>query len=228
MSREGDDRMRGVDRFRRPGGSLLQVGNTHRCNIRNVRDASLCAPMKVLPILAALSLGPVAFGIYACSSSSGGSPSNPTGDAGAGDSAQPPFDSSLGDTSQPLVDSATDTGSSDSPITDGGVNRGPTTLNFGSVTGAGDCQSIWWDDAHQVLYVADGPGNQIWKWTDTAGFSLYAKVVDNPAADDAGDNQLDKLIQLAEGTLVVPRFGYGTYGAILTVAPDGGAGEVAD
>ncbi len=51
----------------------------------------------------------------------------------------------------------------------------------------------------------------------------YATVRDNPVLDDAGHTKLNGVTELADGTLVITRFGYGTAGALYTVPSDGGA-----
>jgi hypothetical protein len=195
--------------------------------------------MKVNRIALAAVFSTSAFALYACSSSStsgtktdAGADSGKQGDSGMAQDSATVIDSTVDtgnpqDTSPPPSDTAPPTDSSpptDAPA-EGGVNRGPTTLNF-DPNGTGEPASIWWDDAHQILYVADDHNNEIWTWTDSAGFNVFAPVQDDPAADDAGDNQLDKLVQTTNGTLLVPRFGFAKYGAILYVTPDGGTGSV--
>ncbi len=177
----------------------------------------------VAGMLAACSLG----GFLACSSSSsnGTSPSEDAGkDSGGGgmdgtmgtDSGGGGMDSgSMGDTG-----STTDTGSGD-----GGTDAGYTTLQF-DPTGTGSPDAIYWDDTKHVLYIVDDTNNQVWTYTDSAGFVKYATVPDNPALDDAGHTKLNGVTELADGTLVITRFGYGAGGALYTVSPDGGTATV--
>ena len=188
--------------------------------------------MKLLRVALATVLGTSLCALAACSSSSTkvtppGVDSGTKTDSGTAltDSGAATDSTTQGDTSAPPQDSGSSQDTS--TVTDGGINRGPATLAF-DPNGTGDPASIWWDDAHQILYVADDTHNSIWTWTDAAGFAMFGTLLDSPGADDAGDDQLDKLIETSSGTLVVVRFGFAKYGAILTLAPDGGAGQVAD
>lgn len=105
--------------------------------------------------------------------------------------------------------------------TDGGI----VTLSF-DPSGNGSPDAIYWDDAKQVLYIVDDFNNQVWTYTDANGFQKYATVPDNPVLDDAGETKLNGVTELADGTLVVTRFGYGIGGALYTVSPDGGSATV--
>lgn len=126
----------------------------------------------------------------------------------------------------------TDATTSDSGLTTGDAaitpdasdagDAGPITLQF-DPNGLGSPDAIYWDDTKQVLYIADDHGNQIWTYTDAAGFVKYATVPDDPFLTDAGKTKLNGITELADGTLVVTRFGYGTNGALYTVSPDGGS-----
>ncbi len=93
-------------------------------------------------------------------------------------------------------------------------------------TGTGSPDAIYWDDAKQILYIADDENNQVWTYTDTNGLQKLATVPDNAALDDAGHTKLNGVTELSDGTLVVTRFGYGNGGAIYTLSPDGGAATV--
>ncbi len=101
-------------------------------------------------------------------------------------------------------------------------DAGPITLQF-DPNGLGSPDAIYWDNTKQVLYIADDHGNQVWTYTDAAGFVKYATVPDDPFLTDAGKQKLNGITELADGTLVVARFGYGTNGALYTVSPDGGS-----
>lgn len=105
---------------------------------------------------------------------------------------------------------------SDPGATDAGVQieRGPKTL-----TVDGDSNGLWWDDAAQVLYLADDNGNRILKWTDAQGFGLV-KDLPAVAADSPG---LGQLVLTGDGTVVVTRFGGGTAGDVAFVPPSGDA-----
>jgi sugar lactone lactonase YvrE len=117
-----------------------------------------------------------------------------------------------------------DSPSESSPGTDSG-DAGYTTLQF-DPTGTGSPDAIYWDNTKQVLYIVDDVNNQVWTYTDANGFQKYAQVPDNPALDDAGHTKLNGVTELADGTLVVTRFGYGVGGALYTVSPDGGTATV--
>ncbi len=109
--------------------------------------------------------------------------------------------------------SACGDGQENPPGTDG-IERGPAIIEV-----EGDPNGLWWDDAEQVLYVADDNGNRILSWTDADGFSL---LHDLPAASPDGAG-LGQLVLTDDGTIVVTRFGYGTAGDVVFVPPSGEA-----
>lgn len=98
------------------------------------------------------------------------------------------------------------------------VERGPKAIAID-----GDPNGLWWDAAGQTLYVADDDGNRILRWTDAAGFALVANL---PTASPDGAG-LGQLVKLADGRLVVTRFGYGTTGSVVVVDSDGNSRELA-
>jgi hypothetical protein len=154
----------------------------------------------------------------ACGSSSNNN--NGTSDAGKSDSGGGLDSSSATDTGSAAdTGSATDTGS---PTDGGDGGPGYITLPF-DPSGTGSPDAIYWDNTKQILYIVDDTNNQVWTYTDAAGFVKYAQVPDNPALDDAGHTKLNGITELADGTLVVTRFGYGVGGALYTISPDGGA-----
>lgn len=199
----------------------------------------------ILSLLAASALG------YGCSSSDSSSPEpagsdsgtqsdSSTGDGGTSDSSTSDAstgdsstdDASAGDSSTDDAstgDSSTDADSSDSSEpTDGGQTDGdvgPQTLDF-DPNGTGSPDAIHWDDAKQTLYIVDDRDNQVWTYQDGVGFQKLATVPDDPALTDAGRTKLNGITELADGTLVITRFGYGTGGAIYTLSPDGGTTTV--
>jgi hypothetical protein len=89
---------------------------------------------------------------------------------------------------------------------DAGVDRGPTVLEVD-----GDPNGLWWDDTEEVLYVADDNGNRVLAWTDEAGFSLSQTM---PTAPEMGSG-LGQLVRTSDDTLIVPRFGHGSAGAVI-------------
>lgn len=148
-----------------------------------------------------------------------------TEDSGTDSSTGPGMDSGGGSDTGSNGDSSQgqDSGSSDAPSGDGS-DGGPgfITLQF-DPNGTGSPDAIYWDDTKQILYIVDDMNNQVWTYTDAAGFAKYVQVPDNPALDDAGKTKLNGITELSDGTLVVTRFGYGIGGALYTVSPDGGA-----
>ncbi len=80
----------------------------------------------------------------------------------------------------------------------------------------GDPNGVYWDSSTSTLYIADDGNNRILSYTDAAGITKYA---DLPAAPAMGPG-LGQLIRLTDGTLLVTRFGYGTTGDIVDIAPD--------
>lgn len=152
--------------------------------------------------------------------------SNPVADAGARDGTVADVnvpDTTSGDTSTPPDTGATDTGV-DTGQDSGTFDRGPTTLPFN-----GDPNGLFWDPGvNAALYVADSLNNAIKKWSDKDGFSTAATL---PALDPLPDGgaanpTLGQVIRLLDGTLLVTRFGFGAYGAIVVVGPKGDAGVV--
>jgi sugar lactone lactonase YvrE len=130
--------------------------------------------------------------MVACSSSSGGAA--PSSDGGGSEGGQAPI------------------------ITPEGINRGPVSFDF-DPTGKGDPISLAWDDKSGILFIADNVGNQLWKWTEKGGFEKYIQIPDDPEATAAGQTDLGQIVRLPDGTLVVPRFGFGQHGAIVYINP---------
>lgn len=97
------------------------------------------------------------------------------------------------------------------------VDRGPTTLEVD-----GDPNGLWWDG--EELIIADDDNNRILRWTDEGGLSRLGELI-QPGESGAG---LGQPVRLPNGTVVVPRFGYGTHGDVVTLAPDGTSTAVPD
>lgn len=104
-----------------------------------------------------------------------------------------------------------------------GFVRGPVSLDF-DPAGNGDPVSLAWDDDRSTLYIADNRNDQIWTWTDKGGFARLVKVPSDPEVARAGGSDLGQIVKLADGTLVVPRFGGGKSGGVAYINPSGGAG----
>jgi DNA-binding beta-propeller fold protein YncE len=92
------------------------------------------------------------------------------------------------------------------------IERGPKTIAVD-----GDPNGIWWDAESATLYMADDENNRVLRYRDGEGISLVANLPEAPANGPG----LGDIVRLADGTLVVPRFGYGTAGDIVYVRPDG-------
>lgn len=127
-----------------------------------------------------------------------------------------PADASDGDASGADTAAAADTGTApaDAALP---VQRGPLAL-----TVSGDPNGLYWDGARGQLLLADDDGNRILRWTDRDGFSAIGTL---PPAPDRGPG-LGQVLPTADGTLVVPRFGYGTQGDVAFLRPDGTNGVV--
>lgn len=117
------------------------------------------------------------------------------------------------------------------PIIDQGDDDdgGPsiTTNDAGIVTAAnidfdpdgdGDPTSLTYDETNNILWIADNKHNQVWKWTDAEGYYKYVTLPDLAPPDAATD--VGQVAVLADGTIVVPRFGFGIHGAIAYVNPN--------
>ncbi|HZS40504.1 MAG TPA: hypothetical protein VFF06_26915 [Polyangia bacterium] len=102
-------------------------------------------------------------------------------------------------------------------IPDMAVQRGPLTvpLHF-------EPDGLWWDAATQKLYLANDGGNQIVTWDDSGHIAVAALL---PLVNSSGG--LGQLVKLADGTIVVTRFGFGVNGGIVVVKPDGSSAVVA-
>lgn len=99
------------------------------------------------------------------------------------------------------------------------VDRGPTTIALDA-----DPNGLWWDAEEGALYLADDNGNRILRWSDADGLSLATTLPEAPA-DGPG---LGQVVRLADGALVVTRFGGGTAGDVVFARPDGSTGVVPD
>jgi hypothetical protein len=140
---------------------------------------------------------------------------------GGDDTANPvSFDGGHDATSQPETGDALpgETGG-DAGGDAGNVDRGPSTLPF-----AGDPNGLFWDyGSGAALYIADSANNKIVRWADKGGFSDAALL---PAPPDGGDPALGQVLRLLDGTMLVTRFGFGQFGAVVAVSKSGDAGVV--
>jgi hypothetical protein len=92
------------------------------------------------------------------------------------------------------------------------IERGPKTIAVD-----GDPNGLWWDAESATLYMADDENNRVLRYRDGEGISLVANL---PAAPADGPG-LGDIVRMADGTLVVTRFGGGTAGDVVYVKPDG-------
>lgn len=86
----------------------------------------------------------------------------------------------------------------------------------------GDPNGLWWDDSSDELLVADDNGNRLLAWDGTA-----TRVVADLPASTADSPGLGQLVRTSDGSIVVTRFGFGTAGDVVVVAPDGSSSVVA-
>jgi hypothetical protein len=97
------------------------------------------------------------------------------------------------------------------------VARGPTAIAVD-----GDSNRLFWDTDTGTLYIAADDNNRILTWTDHDGLGLGAELPPAPP-DGAG---LGQVVKTKDGALVVPRFGFGTSGAVVFARPDATTGTV--
>lgn len=79
----------------------------------------------------------------------------------------------------------------------------------------GDANGLYWDAREHALYLTDRDADALVKWTDTGGLAKVA------ALPPAAKVDLGGITRLPDGTFVIASFGFGSDGAIITVAPDG-------
>jgi hypothetical protein len=89
----------------------------------------------------------------------------------------------------------------------------PTTA---SIALEGDPNGLFWDAETSTLFIADDDNNRIVTYRDGVGTAKYADLPTAPA-DGPG---LGQLVKLADGSILVTRFGFGTTGDIVQVKPD--------
>jgi sugar lactone lactonase YvrE len=118
------------------------------------------------------------------------------------------------------TDASSETSSPDGAGADLGVDLGETDASPPPTTASvpldGDPNGLYWDAPTSTLFVADDGNNRILTYRDGAGFSKYA---DLPSAPASGPG-LGQLVRLADGSLLVTRFGFGSTGDIVQVKPD--------
>jgi sugar lactone lactonase YvrE len=87
-------------------------------------------------------------------------------------------------------------------------DRGPATIEHDF-----DPSGLVYDGETQGLFIADGDGERILRWSDRDTFETYAEL---PKA--VGPRRcLGQIARSGQGTLLVPRYGFGLEGAIYAV-----------
>lgn len=89
-------------------------------------------------------------------------------------------------------------------------------------------EDVLWDEESQTLFIFDNIGNRVWTWTDGNGLAGEPRAT---CAPPEGQSTLPENVtlgqadQLADGTLIVTRFGIpggdAMYGGVVVVKPDG-------
>lgn len=88
------------------------------------------------------------------------------------------------------------------------VDRGPRTLDI-----AGDPNGLAWSAKEGLLYIADDNGNRILRLRE----STFEQSIPLPTAPASGPG-LGQVLAIADGRLVVPRFGFGSAGDVVVIA----------
>ena len=91
----------------------------------------------------------------------------------------------------------------------GGARPPPAAFPVGEVAVDGDPNGLLWDEGG--LLIADSAANRILRWDGRSPPSVYAEI---PAAGRPGVGQLGRL---ADGRILVSRFGYGEKGSMFVV-----------
>jgi hypothetical protein len=92
------------------------------------------------------------------------------------------------------------------------ANRGPADYSLGIAI-----HGLWWDVPSQTLY-ASGGDNQILTIDDNGGTHVWVGIdtTNAPLPDTLG-----QLVRLQDGTIAVTSNGFGLYGSVFLVRPDG-------
>jgi hypothetical protein len=89
--------------------------------------------------------------------------------------------------------------------------RGPAAFPL-----AGGGNGVLWDNTAHALYLTDDTHDALVKWTDANSFQMFGTF----PAGSAGI-ALGSIVQLTDGSFLVPSFGFGTQGTLFTMAADG-------
>src|SRR5262245_9733835 len=98
----------------------------------------------------------------------------------------------------------------------GGTTEPPGDETENIIAIDGDPNGLWWDAGAGELLIADDNGNRILAW-DGESIRVVAML---PATTEDSPG-LGQLVMTSDGSIVVTRFGFGTAGDIVVVAPDG-------
>jgi hypothetical protein len=154
--------------------------------------------------LSFLTILPIAMYV-ACSDDSGpGASSGTLPDGALPDGQLPTSSSSSGGPDNPDADVTEGGGPDAGPV------RGPATIDFPE---GSDPNSLYYDDATNKIFISDNNNNQVWTWSEKSGLQ---KAVVMPNSNPTGPfpTQTGQIVILADGTIVVPRFGKGVNGGI--------------
>lgn len=85
----------------------------------------------------------------------------------------------------------------------------------------GEPAALAWNAKSETLYIADNQNNQVWSWTEQGGLARFATTADPKDAKSAMATNVGQIVQLADGRLVINRFGKpgGGFGAIAYLDP---------
>jgi sugar lactone lactonase YvrE len=85
----------------------------------------------------------------------------------------------------------------------------------------GEPASLAWNAKSETLFVADNQNNQVWSWTESRGLERFATTADPKDAKGSMATNVGQIVQLADGRLVINRFGKpgGGFGAIAYLDP---------
>jgi hypothetical protein len=92
----------------------------------------------------------------------------------------------------------------------------PAHLAYPVVDLPGDGNGAYWDAASRTLYLTDDTHDRLVAWTDDAGFQTVGTF---PATTKVG---LGGLARLPDGRFVTTSFGFGSEGAVFSLASDRG------
>lgn len=124
--------------------------------------------------------------------------------------------------------SGTDTGGASTGATEGTTGPAAQCEPFAPyvIDVQAEPNGLFYRADQKALYIADDDNNRVLMRTDEGELSVFAEIP-NPS-NDPGSDGLGDLDFAADGSLYVPRFGFGMpgLGAIFRVSPDGQPGPI--